>query len=200
MIILKGVTITVTDNALTPMTGTSIRTDNNHDIEKIAKIEEILTRKNTIDRKFDKTMNGAIELHLQTDSITEIGYHLITPQIEIMAITNQESTELKIERTMITVITGIDTIATTDIMTEKMIIDDRILHLIPIDHQIGTDMTVLIETKIKCDQIIRITTPLTEIEPQALIGSLGQIEIIEIIRIIEEMLAKIKRNNQRSNF
>ena len=143
MIILKGVTITVTDNALTPMTGTSIRTDNNHDIEKIAKIEEILTRKNTIDQKFDKTMNGAIELHLQTDSITEIGYHPITPQIEIMAITNQESTELKIERTMITVITGIDTIAMTDIMTEKMIIDDRILHLIPIDHQIGTDMTVL---------------------------------------------------------
>ena len=134
MIILKGVTITVTDNALTPMTGTSIRTDNNHDIEKIAKIEEILTRKNTIDQKFDKTMNGAIELHLQTDSITEIGYHLITPQIEIMAITNQESTELKIERTMITIITGIDTIATIDIMTEKMITDDRILHSTPIDH------------------------------------------------------------------
>ena len=134
MIILKGVTITVTDNALTPMTGTSIRTDNNHDIEKIAKIDEILTRKNTIDQKSDKTMSDAIELHLQIDSITEIGYHPIIPQIEIMAIPKQESTELKIECTMITIITGIDTIATIDIMTEKMIIDDRILHLTPTDH------------------------------------------------------------------
>ena len=130
----KRIITTVIDNALTPMTGVSIKTDNHHDIEKIATIDEILTRKNTIDQKSDKTMNDAIELHLQIDSITKIGYHPIIPQIEIMAIPQQEITELKIECTMITITTGIDTIATIDIMTEKMITDDRILHLTPIDH------------------------------------------------------------------
>ena len=133
-ITLKRIITIVTDNALTPMTEVSIKTDNHHDIEKIAMIDEILTRKNTIDQKSDKTMSDAIELHLQIDSITKIGYHPIIPQIEIMAIPQQEITELKIECTMITIITGIDTIATIDIMTEKMIIDDRILHLTPIDH------------------------------------------------------------------
>ena len=133
-ITLKRIITIETDNALTPMTEVSIKTDNHHDIEKIAMIDEILTRKNTIDQKSDKTMSDAIELHLQIDSITKIGYHPIIPQIEIMAIPQQEITELKIECTMITIITGIDTIATIDIMTEKMIIDDRILHLTPIDH------------------------------------------------------------------
>ena len=131
---MKRIITTVIDNALTPMTGVSIKTDNHHDIEKIAMIDEILTRKNTIDQKSDKTMNDAIEPHLQIDSITKIGYHPIIPQKEIMAIPQQEITELKIECTMITITTGIDTIATIDIMTEKMIIDDRILHLTPIDH------------------------------------------------------------------
>ena len=133
-ITLKRIITIETDNALTPMTEVSIKTDNHHDIEKIAMIDEILTRKNTIDQKSDKTMSDAIELHLQIDSITKIGYHPIIPQIEIMAIPKQEITELKIECTMITIITGIDTIATIDIMTEKMITDDRILHLTPIDH------------------------------------------------------------------
>ena len=79
MITLKGIITTVIDDALIPMTGISIKIDNNHDIAKIAKIEEILTKKNIIDRKSDKTMKGAIELHPLIDSITEIDYHPTTP-------------------------------------------------------------------------------------------------------------------------
>ena len=79
MINLKGIITTVIDDALIPMTGISIKIDNNHDIAKIAKIEEILTKKNIIDRKSDKTMKGAIELHPLIDSITEIDYHPTTP-------------------------------------------------------------------------------------------------------------------------
>ena len=50
----------------------------------------------------------------------------------------------------------------------------------------------MIDIKIKCDQIIRIITPQIEKEPQAMIDSPGQIETTEIIKIIEEMLAKTK--------
>ena len=82
-----------------------------------------------------------------------------------MAITNQEITELTTDCTMITIITKIDTIATIDIMTGKIIIDDRILHLIPIDHRTGTDITVTIGTKTKPHQNIGIITPPIEKEP-----------------------------------
>ena len=93
--------------------------------------------------------------------------------------------------------TETDSIAKTDIMIKETLINDQILHSIPTDHLTGTDTVTMTDIEIKHHQDIEPQFHQIEKEPQVAIDSLGQTETTEMVKIIEEISAKIR--NQKSD-